>query len=74
MLIPCTNRRASELLSKTLDSSIVPSAMHAMSVLLLLAVTMKRAVVLIPPPGKSELVMVNPLTPGILQVRETVAP
>ena len=44
-----------------------------MSVLLSLALAMKLTVDLFPPPGKSELVMVNPLTPGILQVRKTVA-
>ena len=62
-----------ELLTSTLDPLIVPSAMHVMSVLLLLAVTMKLTVFFFPPPGKSEGVLVI-MAPGILQLRVTVAP
>ena len=48
--------------------------MQAMFVLLLLALAMKVTVVLFPPPGKPELVIVNPFTPSILHDRVTVAP
>ena len=61
------------LFSNTGDPLIDPSAMQAMFVLLLLAFAMKVTIVLSPPPGKSELVVMNPLTPGILHDRVTVA-